>query len=115
EERRVPPALVLAQDVDLTLELGVRGHAARLADNHAALHVLALGTAKQQSDVLAGLALVEQLAEHLNTGHGGALRVIADADQLDLLVDLDDAALDTTGDDGATTSDREDVLHGHQE
>ena len=40
---------------------------------------------------------------------------LADADDLDLLVDLDDAALDATGDDGATTGDREDVLDGHEE
>ena len=38
-----------------------------------------------------------------------------DADDLDLLVDLEDAALDTTGDDGATTGDGEDVLDGHEE
>ena len=40
---------------------------------------------------------------------------VVDADDLDLLVDLEDAALDTTGDDGATTGDREDVLDGHEE
>ena len=40
---------------------------------------------------------------------------LADADDLDLLVDLDDAALDAAGDDGATTGDREDVLDGHEE
>ena len=38
-----------------------------------------------------------------------------DADDLDLVVDVEDAALDTTGDDGATTGDREDVLDGHEE
>jgi hypothetical protein len=38
-----------------------------------------------------------------------------DADDLDLLVDLEDATLDTAGDDGATTGDREDVLDGHEE
>ena len=42
-------------------------------------------------------------------------RAGVDADDLDLLVDLEDAALDTTGDDGATTGDGEDVLDGHEE
>src|SRR5690606_6427982 len=97
------------------LEVGVRGGRTRLDDDHAALNVFALRAAEQQTDVLAGLTLVEQLAEHLDTGDGGLLRLLADADDLDLLVDLDHAALDTTGDDGATTSDREDVLDGHQE
>ena len=40
---------------------------------------------------------------------------VVDADDLDLLVDLEDAALDTTGDDGATAGDGEDVLDGHEE
>src|SRR5215469_12844716 len=45
EERRVAAAFVLGQDVDLRLELGVRGVGARLDDDLAALNVLALGTA----------------------------------------------------------------------
>src|SRR5688572_1041634 len=115
EERRVTAALVLGQDVDRGLEVGVRRRGARLDDDHAALDVLALGATEQETDVLTGLALVEQLAEHLDTGDGRLLRALADADDLDLLVDLDDAALDATGDDGAATGDREDVLDGHEE
>ena len=38
-----------------------------------------------------------------------------DADDLDGLVDLDDATLDPAGHDGAATGDREDVLDGHEE
>src|SRR5690606_23126590 len=98
-------------DVDRSLEVGVRGGGTRLDDNHAALDVLALGATEEQPDVLASLALVEQLAEHLDAGDGRTLRLLADADDLDLLVDLDDAALDTAGDDGSTTGDREDVLN----
>ncbi len=93
----------------------MRGRGARLGQDHAALDVLALGAAEQQTDVLTGLALVEQLAEHLDTGDGGLGGGVADTEDLDLLTHLDDAALDTTGDDGATTGDREDVLDGHEE
>src|SRR5215470_8105214 len=64
EERRVPPALVLGQDVDLALELGVRGVGARLDHDLAALHLLALDASQQQAHVVAGLAVVEDLAEH---------------------------------------------------
>src|SRR5699024_595202 len=88
----------------------------RLADDLPALHVLALGATQQQADVLTRTALVEQLAEHLDAGDGRLLRrALLDANDLDLLVDVEDAALDATGDDGATTGDREDVLDRHQE
>ena len=97
-------------------KLGVRGDRTGLDDDLAALDVLALDATEEQADVLAGLALVEQLAEHLDAGDRGlGLRPAVDTDDLDLLVDLEDAALDTTGDDGATTGDREDVLDGHEE
>src|SRR5580693_8208246 len=45
EERGVTSTLFLAQDIDLALELGVRLDRARLAENLAALDVLALNTA----------------------------------------------------------------------
>jgi hypothetical protein len=66
------------------------------------------------TDVVARLALVQQLAEHLDAGAGGLLRGL-DADDFDFLADLDDAALDTAGDDGAATGDGEHVFDGHQE
>src|SRR6478609_2791608 len=115
EERRVPSALVLAQDVDLRLELRVRSDRAGLDDNLAALDVLTLGAAQQQPGVVAGLGGVEQLAEHLDAGDGGLERLRLDPDDLDGGVDVDHATLHLAGDDGATTGDREDVLDRHQE
>src|SRR5581483_4249881 len=96
EERRVTAAFFLGQDVHLTLELRVRGDRARLAAHLAALDFFLLGAAQEQADVVARLALVEQLAEHLHAGDDGLLRR-TDADDLDFLADLDDAALDATG------------------
>src|SRR4051794_4654122 len=115
EERRVPATLVLREDVDRALEVGVRGDRTGLHHDLAALDVLALDATQEQTDVVTGLALVEQLAEHLDAGDGGLGRGGTDADDLDLLRHLDDAALDATGHDGATTGDREDVLDGHEE
>src|SRR4051812_20802723 len=63
EERRVAAALLLLEDVDLGLELGVWGDRPGLAEHLAALDVLALGAAQQAADVVAGLALIEDLAE----------------------------------------------------
>src|ERR1700694_797649 len=114
EERRVPAALLLGQDVDLRLELRVRLDRAGLGQHLAALDLLALDAAQQAADVVAGLAGIQQLVEHLDAGDH-RLAGVVDADHLDFLVHLDLAALDAAGDDRATTFDREDVLDRHHE
>src|SRR6476620_11008219 len=96
EEWRVAAAFVLGENVDLAGEVGVRLDGAGLAQHLAALDVFTLGAAQQDTDVVAGLALVEQLPEHLDAGAGGLLGVL-DADDLDLFADLDHAALDAAG------------------
>ncbi len=93
EERRVTAALLLLEDVDLGLELGVRRDRARLAEDLPALDLLTLGAAQQAADVVAGLTLVEDLAEHLDAGHDRVGRVL-DADDLDGVAGVDDALLD---------------------
>src|SRR5204863_6786332 len=80
-----------------------------------ALDLLALGAAQEAADVVAGLALVEDLPEHLDAGDDGLRRRRVDADDLDLVAGVDDALLDAAGRDGAAAGDREDVLDRHQE
>ena len=58
EERRVPAAFVLAQDVDLTLELRAAAGSMRGGDHLAAPDLVGLDAAQQQADVLPGLAHV---------------------------------------------------------
>src|SRR3954462_2783674 len=115
EERGVTATLLLLQAVDLSLELGVRGDRARLAEHLPALDVLALGASQQAADVVARAALVEDLAEHLDTGDDGGVRGLLDADDLNGVARVDDALLDAAGRDGAAAGDREDVLDRHQE
>ena len=114
EERGVTAALVLAQDVDLTLELGVGVNALGSSENLAALDVLLRDAAEQGADVVAGLGELEGLVEHLGAGDDSLLGLL-DADDLDLVADLDAATLDTAGGNGAAAGNREDVLDGHQE
>ena len=114
EERGVTAALLLGQNVDLAGELGVRGNRTGLAENLAALDVLALDAAEQQTDVVASLAEVHGLTEHLDTGNDGVLGIL-DADDLDGLVELELTALDTAGSNGTTAGDGHNVLNGHQE
>src|SRR4029077_2818594 len=105
---------LLGEDVGLGLELGVRRDGAGLREHLPALDLLALGAAEQAPDVVAGQALVEQLAEHLDA-RDDALPRRLDADDLDLLAYLDLAALDAARGDRAAAADREHVLDGHQE
>src|SRR5262249_27627136 len=85
-----------------------------LAENLPALDLLALRTAEEAAHVVAGLALVEDLAEHLDARHDRVRRVL-DADDLDRVARVDDALLDAARRDRATARDREDVLDRHEE
>ena len=62
-----------------------------------------------------GLALVEDLAEHLHAGDDRAADLRVDADDLHRVARVDDALLDAARGHRAATGDREDVLHRHQE
>src|SRR3546814_12390223 len=64
--------------------------------------------------IFACLTLVEQLAEHFNTGTGGFLGV-ANTDAFEFFADFDDTALNTTRHHGAATGDREHVFDWQQE
>src|SRR4029453_15141493 len=96
------------------LELRVRLYRTLLGQDLAALDLVALDAAQQRPDVVAGLTLVEQLLEHLDTGHDDIARRL-DADHLDLVAGLHDAALNAPRGDRSATLDAEDVLDGHQE
>src|SRR6188768_3137056 len=113
-ERGVAAALLLGQDVDLRGELRVGRDRAALREHLAALDVVALDAPQEAADVVAGLARVEQLLEHLDAGDDD-LAGRLDADDLDLLADLDHAALDAPGGDRAAALDAEHVLDRHQE
>src|SRR5215208_5813080 len=115
EERRVAPALLLLEDVDLGLELGVRRDRARLAEHLPALYLLALDAAQEAADVVARATLVEDLAEHLDAGDDRARGLRVDAHDLDGVAGVDDALLDAARGHRAAAGDREDVLDRHQE
>src|SRR6187431_2583353 len=114
EERRVTAALFLLQDVNLAGELLVRLDAARLGQNLAALDAFFFNAAQQAAHVVAGLAFFHLLTEHLDA-RADRLGQLVEADDLDLFVDLDLAALDTTSRHGAAALDQEHVCYGHQE
>src|SRR5690606_3144498 len=105
EERRVTATFFLGQNVHLGREVRVRVDRTGLGQYLAALDFLALGAAQQNTHVVARLALVQQLAEHLNA-RARRLHRLVDTHDLDFLADLDHAALDTAGHHRAATRDR---------
>ena len=115
EERGVTAALILGKDVDLAMELGVGMNGTGLSKNLAALDLVLGDTTEKGADVVAGLCVVEELAEHLDTGNGGLTGLVHKADDLDLIVHLNNATLNSTSSDGAASGDGEDVLNRHKE
>ena len=105
---------ILLKDVDLGLGHGVRLDGTRLGEDLATLDLALFDATDEETDVVASLALVELLTEHFDAGDGG-LEGVAETDDFDFFADLDDAALDTTGGDGAAASDGEHVFNGHHE
>ena len=108
-------AFILGQNINLAAELRVRMNGAGLRKNLAALDLIALNTAKQGADVVASLGIVEDLAEHFDTGNNRLLLLILQADNFNFLTSLQLAALHSTGGDSAAAGDGEHVLNRHQE
>ena len=107
------PALLLGQDVGLRLEARVRRDRARLRQHLPALHLLAPHAAQQTPHIVARLARIQQLAEHLNA-RARRLRRLLDTDDLHLVAHLHLAPLDPARHHRAAPRDREHILHRHQ-
>src|ERR1019366_8222675 len=114
EERRMTPALFLAQHVDFALEGGVRRNRSRLGQYHSALHVLLGNAAQQDARVVARQAFVQLLLEHLDA-RADRLARLAEADDLHILAHLHLAAFDTARHHRAAPGNRENILDRHQE
>src|SRR5207247_1644726 len=114
EERRVPPPLLLRQDVHLRLELGVRRDAPRLRHHLPALHFLLLRPAQQQPHVVPRHPLVQQLLEHLHARHH-PLEGRPDPHDLHLLPHLHLPLLHTPRHHRPPPRNREPVLDRHQD
>jgi hypothetical protein len=102
EKRSMTATLVFAKNIALGFEVGMRGDGTRLGQNLSALNLITLHTAKQSADIVAGLAFIEKLSEHLNSGTGGFLGR-PDTYDLDFLTNLDDPSLHTTGGNRSTS------------
>src|SRR5579872_3204066 len=93
EERRVTATLFLAQNVNFALELGVRSDGTGFAKDHTTTDLGLFNTTEQQTGIVTGFTLIQQLTEHFNTGYGGAQRGILQTNDLDGFTHLDTATL----------------------
>src|SRR5690606_29266939 len=82
--------------------------------NLTTLNSILVNAAQQAAHVVASLALVQKLPEHLDARHNRLLR-LAKADDLNLVANLDHTALNTARHNRATPRNREHVLDRHQE
>ncbi len=114
-ERSVATAFLFLEDIDLSLEYRVRSDGLRFSNDLTTLNFLLVNTTEEKTDIVASLALREKLTEHLDAGNNRCARLIAEAYELDRVIDVDGTGLDTTGNDSTTAGDREDVLDRHEE
>ena len=114
-ETSVTTTLLLGQDVHGDEELLVRGDGTGLDDNHTTVDILTLDTTEQKTGVVTSAGLVARLLEGLDVGDLGLDGDLVLADKLDFGILLQGTTLDTTGNDGTTAGDREDILNGHEE
>ncbi len=85
-----------------------------MADYHTTLDFLLVDTAEEETYVVTSFTLIEELTEHLDTGNG-RLEVCTEAHDLNFVAYLNHAGFDTTGGNGTTAGDGEDVFNRHQE
>src|SRR5436190_15805918 len=114
KERCMSSAFFFGQDIGLSLELRVRRDRARFGDDLSAFDLFTLNSSQKQPDVVACHSRVEQLLEHLNARHD-RVSCVLDAHDLDRLVDVDLSTLNTACSHRASSLDRQDVFHRHQQ
>ena len=108
-------ALFLGQNVNLTLELGVRGNRTRLSQNLTSFDLVTSNTTEQSTDVIAGFCIVQKLSEHLDTGYNNFSGFVGQTNDFNFVRHVQLTSLNSTGSNRTTAGDREDILDRHQE
>src|SRR5262249_20574226 len=114
EERRVPSAFVLAQDIDFTFKLHAGSDRSRSGNHLAAPNFVGLDSAKAQTDVLAGFTFFQWPIELLDA-RADAFENAAQAEDFDLLAYGDYPLLDLAARDRTQALDGVNAFDGHQE
>ena len=108
-------ALFLLKNVNLTSELGVRVDGTGLAENLTTLDIGTVDTTEQSADVITSNCLIQGLSEHLKTSNNSGLGLLGQTGDLNGIVNLNNATLNSTSCNGTTASDGHSILNRHQE
>src|SRR5690606_26519841 len=114
EEWCMAAAFFLVKDVSFCLELLVWLNRTWLAKDLTALNAVTCNATYECADVVASLALIEQLAEHFNASNS-RLRSVADTHDFNFFTNLNNTTLNAASHNCTTTRDREYVFDWHQE
>ena len=98
------------EDINLSIEFGVRFDRTGLGDNLTTFDGGFVDTSQENTDVVSGDSFVHGLLVHLYTSDNG-LTGFSQTDDFNFITDFDLTTFDTTGGDGTTTGDREDVFY----
>src|ERR1043166_5533561 len=113
KEWRMTSPFFLRQHVRFRLALGVRRNRTRLANPLPAFHIFFFRPAQQQSYVVARNPFIEQLPEHLHTGHNLFLRRTK-THNLDFFAHFHFAPFDSSRHHRAATGNRKNILNRHR-
>ncbi len=114
EERLMTSTFFFCQNVNRSFELRMRCACAWSSKNHSAFDIVFLKPRSRIPTFSPARASSKNFIEHFKTGRNG-FTCFAKTNELKLIVDLDNTALDTTCRNSTTTGDREHVFNRHQE
>ena len=103
-ERSVTTTFLFLQDINLCLELRVRLNLTRVAKNHTTFDFVLVNTTEQQTYVIAGFTLIQQFAEHFNTGNNSLL-IFTETEDFNFVTNLNNTSFNTASSNSTTTSD----------
>ncbi len=92
----------------------MRHNGFRSSENLTALNLFTFYATKQCTYIITSLSFIKELAKHLNSGTCGLLGFF-NTNDLNLVTDMDNTALHSTGCNCTTSWDGEDILYRHKE
>ena len=104
-EWSVTTTFVFLQNVNLSCEVLVRMDSTRLCKHLTSLDLFLVDTTEKETYVVTSLTLIEEFAEHLDTGDDSLLRLFAKTNDFNFVTYVNNTCFDTTSCYSTTTCD----------